>query len=206
MLKRFVCLLMSCISALILTCAVNAAESLSIVPVEMNDKLVNLLAGQDTPVPSGMTRFIGNLADPSFSIPSINNITVKDSSGKILPLRIEESSLVEEFGGIVSLWLSFDVPDEQFSKDNSLTIEWGKDVESTNTKVKNIKLDPASAKSYRTFTWRKKDTSASFARIEVIADSNADYYFLWYLLPMAIIFIVLTVRKLSIGKIPEVEK
>ncbi len=188
---------------LAISSAANAANSLVLVPLEMNDKLVTLISGQDDPVPEGKLRFIGNFNEPSFSIPTLDNITVRDSAGNMIPLKIEESSLVEEFGATVSLWLSFDIPADVISKDKALTLEWGNEVSAKNTRVKNIKADPSSVASYRTFTWRKKNDRASFATIEVIADSNADYYFLWYLLPMLLIFIVLTIRKMSTNRIPE---
>jgi len=129
------------------------------------------------------------------SRPAASNITVKNSSCSQIPLKIEESSLIGEFGSTVSLWLSFDVPSDEFSQDKPLTIEWGKDVSALNGKVKSIKIDIASASSYRTFTWRKKNDNSSFGTIEVIADSSADYYFLWYLLPIAVISAVLAIRK-----------
>ena len=172
-----------------------AADSLTLVPIEMNDKLLTLLAGKDQPIPTGHLRFIGSFGEQGFSVPSLENITVKNSSGSQIPLIIEESSLVQEFGSTVSLWLSFDVPADGFSQEKPLTIEWGKDVSALNSTVKSMKVDIATANSYRTFTWRKKNDGSSFATIEVVADSRADYYFLWYLLPIAVIFIILTVRK-----------
>lgn len=188
------------LSASAVASAVNAADSLVLVPIDMNDKLVALLNGQDEPVPAGKTRIIGNFTDPGFSIPSLDNITVRNASGAQIPLRIEESSLVDEFGSTVALWISFDIPSEELSKDKALTIEWGRDVKAENSKVGNIKVNPASSGAYRTFTWRKKNENTSFARIEVIADSNASFYFLWYLLPMCVIFTVLTIRKITISR------
>jgi hypothetical protein len=179
----------------LLSCGLCAADSLTLVPLDINDKLLTLLAGKDDPVPAGHLRFIGSFNEQSFSIPSLSNITVKNSSCSQIPLKIEESSLIGEFGSTVSLWLSFDVPSDEFSQDKPLTIEWGKDVSALNGKVKSIKVDIARASSYRTFTWRKKNDNSSFATIEVIADSSADYYFLWYLLPIAVIFAVLAIRK-----------
>ncbi len=179
----------------LLSCGLCAADSLTLVPLDINDKLLTLLAGKDDPVPAGHLRFIGSFNEQSFSIPSLSNITVKTSSCSQIPLKIEESSLIGEFGSTVSLWLSFDVPSDEFSQDKPLTIEWGKDVSALNSKVKSIKVDIARANSYRTFTWRKKNDNSSFATIEVIADSGADYYFLWYLLPIAVISAVLAIRK-----------
>lgn len=188
------------ICMLVFSYGIYASDSLTLIPLEMNDKLLALLAGKDDPVPAGCLRFIGNFNEQSFSIPSLNNITVKNSSGSQIPLKIEESSLIEEFGSTVSLWLSFDVPAVELSQDKPLTIEWGTDVSALNSRVKSMKADIAASDSYRTFTWRKKNDKSSFATIEVIADSSANYYFLWYLLPIAVIFIAMTVRKAACGK------
>lgn len=189
--KHFIYLLAS----FLISSGLCAADSLTLVPLEMNDKLLTLLAGKDEPVPVGHLRFVGSFNEQSFSIPSLSNITVKNTSGSQIPLKIEESSLIEEFGSTVSLWLSFDVPADGFSQDKPLSIEWGKDVSALNSKVKSMKVDIAASSSYRTFTWRKKNDKSSFATIEVIADSSADYYFLWYLLPIAVIFTTLAARK-----------
>lgn len=184
----------------LLSSGLCAADSLTLVPLEINDKLLTLLAGKDDPIPAGHLRFIGSFNEQGFSVPSLNNITVKNSSGSQFPLKIEESSLIEEFSSTVSLWLSFDVPADEFSQDKPISIEWGKDVSALNSTVKNMKVDIAAANSYRTFTWRKKSDNSSFATIEVIADSSADYYFLWYLLPIAVILVTLAVRKTVYGK------
>lgn len=185
---------------IVFSCGAHASDSLVLIPVEINDKLLTLLAGKDEPLPAGHLRFIGSFSEQSFSIPSLNNITVKNSVGSQLPLKIEETSLIEEFGSTVSLWISFDVPTGDFSQDKPLTIEWGKDVSASNSTVKSMKVDIAASTSYRTFTWRKKNDKSSFATIEVIADSSANYYFLWYLLPIAVILVMLTVRKTVYGK------
>lgn len=179
----------------------RAYESAKLEVLEMNEKLAALLSERAAPPPEkGCLRVIGSLGGagaPDFKIASINNLRAKDvSSGKYLPLAVDESGIVEEFGRIVSLWVAFDAPESGLDGGSGFVLEWGDDVESPSRMVKNLKLDPAHSGRYRTFSLNTEKGSKSFASIEVIADSSADYYFLWYLLPMALIFAVLTAGKM----------
>ena len=111
-----------------------------------------------------------------------------------------ELGSVPKYGNYV--WFYFDISPEIIDKGTKLTLKWGNDVKAENEIIEKIVLAPDISQSVMTFSWVRadEDIDSSFASIEVIADSKADFYFLWYLLPIFTIFIVLTFRKITLGK------
>jgi len=80
-----------------------------------------------------------------------------------------------------------------------VVFRWGPDVQAENVRVAAFALDAAQPQLYRGFRPQRQAAAGPLdtqvASIEVIADSSAEYHFLWYLLPMGVIFLLLSVRK-----------
>jgi hypothetical protein len=78
-------------------------------------------------------------------------------------------------------------------------LTWGPGVSATNRLIPDLAFDPAAAGRIRQFTVQAsagEGEAPRFATIEIIADSKSDRYYLWYLLPMTMIFGLLVIRKL----------
>jgi hypothetical protein len=151
--------------------------------------------------PDNMVAVLGRFNDAEFSVDSVNRITVISPDNKPVPLVIDESSIFRNLGRIVSLSFYFLVAEQAAQDTDSLyTLCWGADVQADNAVVPGIAVNAEMPGKYLEFQWRQEgepsDSDISSATIEVIADSYANYYSLWYLLPMLLIFVLLTVRKL----------
>ena len=149
----------------------------------------------------GDVLIFGRLDHPDFRVDDLSQLAVVAPDGRRLPLHIDESSVFVEFDSIVSVEFFFLVePAEAVPGGEPFKAVWGPGVRSENQKVPSIALDPATRDRVLQFVWRRDRDDApagtSVATIEVIADSTAEYYFLLYLLPMALIFILLTIRKI----------
>jgi hypothetical protein len=179
------------------------------VPLELVPARDELFAQQPTGAPvvpeNGQIIVVGRFDGADFAIERTDQITVLAPGGRALPLRIESDSIYREFDRIVSLRLCFTAADEAESRaPGAFKLEWGADVKADNVLTGPIALDPARKDAYREFRWRQKPAApatgagqgASVATIEVIADTTAEYHFLWYLLPITLIFILLTIRKI----------
>ena len=149
-------------------------------------------------------RVIGRFNHPGFSVASIDQVTVAAAGGAPFPLTVEGTSLVEEFGKIVSAKLAFDIDKETLAATGGeLLILWGPGVTGSITLVDRIAPAADGAAAYLTFNWERGRGRAggagggedSTSNIEIIADSSADLYFLWYLLPMGLILALLAIRK-----------
>lgn len=143
-------------------------------------------------------------SDANFAITELSQLRlVSAESGRSIPLTIAESSLFEDFGEIVGLRLAARLPAESV---DTWRLEWGEGIDAEHRLVRDFRCDPADAAVLRTATWSEVPADAagggdvSVASIEVIADRKADLYALWYLLPMLVIFVVLTLRKLRDGR------
>ena len=159
--------------------------------------------GEETPNPAppeGKVLVFGLFNHPRLSIAGVENIIALNTDGTPIPLTIETNSIFYEFDRIVSLRFSFLVDAEQADDpETRFTLSWGNDITAKNMEVSKIILDPEARMRIRRFQWGNADLggeAAQISRIEVIADMTAGYHFLWYLLPMAMIFALLTIRKL----------
>ncbi|MFH0964236.1 MAG: hypothetical protein V2A58_09520 [Planctomycetota bacterium] len=183
-----------------------AADAL---PLELQPLGQNLATDEGrapTAVPGpGEIIALGRFDAPGLAIDDIRQVTVLAPDGRTLPLHVETPSIFVEFDKIVSLRFFFvaGVADLAASPKPFL-LKWGTNVRADNVEVARIVLDPARKEAYREFRWRPQAPAvppeASIARIEVIADSHAEYYFLWYLLPMALTFLLLTIRKIRANR------
>jgi hypothetical protein len=94
--------------------------------------------------------------------------------------------------------IAFLIPEADLEK-GALRISWGDSVTSNNRLVDRIDLYQQSKDQYRTFVCeeqpRGNDAANYSSSVVVIVDDKADIYYLWYLLPIVLIFILLFVRK-----------
>jgi hypothetical protein len=157
--------------------------------------------GAAAPADPGTVLVFGRFDDPAFSIADPSQVTVADANGGQLPLLIEEKSLFRDLGRIVSMRFLFVVPESEVAA-GGLQLKWGPEVRAANVIGEGIALAPVARERLRQFRWSRAPSSAeppSVATIEVIADSHAGWYFLWYLLPISVIFAFLTIRKIRAG-------
>ena len=134
-----------------------------------------------------------------FGVGDISQITLLAPDGRPLPLLIESASIFNEFGKIAALRFCCRLSEaESRPGQGTFVLRWGPDVRAGNSQVDRFAFDPARKDLYRSLRPRSAaGAGSSVATIEVIADSTAEYHFLWYLLPMALILVLLTVRKMQ---------
>lgn len=143
---------------------------------------------------------VGLLDMPYFSVQDVCQVTLNDAGGSPVPLWIDTSSLYSEFddGYINLMRVAFLIPESDLEK-GALRLSWGDSVKAENRVVDQIDLYEESRDRYRTFMCeeqpRGNDAANFSSSVVVIVDDKADIYFLWYLLPILLIFILLFVRK-----------
>ena len=143
---------------------------------------------------------VGMLDMPYFSVQDASQVTLNDADGNSVPLWIDTSSLYSEFddGYINLMRIAFLIPESNLEK-GALRLSWGDSVGAENRVVDQIDLYQESRDRYRTFICeeqpRGNDAANFSSSVVVIVDDKADIYFLWYLLPIVLIFILLFVRK-----------
>ncbi len=152
----------------------------------------------ETPAPgaAGTLRVTGRFDHPRFAVDDCRQLEVA-AGGKALPLEIESSSMVKEFGRVVSVRLSFTVERAALeAAGGGLTLSWGPDVRGRTTLVERLSDEAAAVFTWERFARPEGGASdESFASLEVVAESGAEHTYLWYLLPMGLLLALLTVRK-----------
>ncbi len=141
----------------------------------------------------------GRLSGAGFAVARPGQVRVTDGAGEPLPLVVETNTLFREFGEIVALTAAFEI-DPRTLAAGPPRIEWGPDVAGEVRPVATITFPPDAGARIRVFAAGDSAAPPSgdashFATIDIIADSHADSYYLWYLLPMAVIFALLIIRK-----------
>jgi len=139
----------------------------------------------------------GRLAVTSFSISDPTQLQAVSGDGKRLPLTVEMDTAFREFGDIIALTVMFEI-DPQDLATGPARLEWGTAAAGSPFAVPVMTFPVETADRIRSFSPvspGEEDASSQFATLEIIADSHADRYYLWYLLPMAVIFILLALRK-----------
>ena len=140
----------------------------------------------------------GRISDFGFAIENPEHLLVLDGENNPLPLTIETGTAFREFGEIIALTFAFELDARTLAK-GPPRAEWGKNVRGTIREVASLSFPTNAASRLHAFATDAGDAvpadAAQFATIEIIADSNADKYYLWYLLPMAVIFVLLILRK-----------
>lgn len=167
--------------------------------IDMN---MELLEGDDPVLAETNNTFlvIGTIDDPSFSVSGFNKVIAYDVGGQPLSLIIDRSSVYSEFddGNINSMRIAILIDFPTF-QDGSVRLTWGESRNAPNRAVEQINIYENSLDRYHTFSWETKsqqeDTQSYAASLEIIVDDQADIYYLWYLLPLVILFILLIIRK-----------
>jgi hypothetical protein len=141
----------------------------------------------------------GRLAMTGFSVAEPSQVQLQDGEGRPLPLLIESNTLYREFGEIAGMTIAFEL-DPRALSGGLPVLTWGPGVAATNRLLPALAFAPDSSARLRQFTLQAAAPNGGeaprFATIAIIADSKADRYYLWYLLPMAMIFGLLVIRKL----------
>lgn len=143
----------------------------------------------------------GRLTGHGFVVSDPLAIVLADADGEKIPLFVETDTLLTEFGEIVGIWFCFSVPSDIADSETEFTLHWGRDAGEYTTGVSRIffakaELDRVYGSEIESLPATGEDgEQTSIASIEVVADSSAEYGFLWYLLPMAVLFFILTIRK-----------
>ena len=202
------------IAGLVLTilCPVAlAAEGVILVVKEVPDDFF------DNAVTDGSVKFahgkdtltvVGRFIKDTFAIASISNVTVLDAKSRQIPLQIDSSSVYREFedDDITQIRFAFEI-DKGALAEGPPRLEWGEDVSASNVLVDSISIDAGSRDRYRTFAWEECASGEGYdsqvATLEVVVDDKANLYYLWYLLPMGIVFGLLALRKIYAGRKPQ---
>lgn len=171
----------------------RAAESVEMEIAPAGDELFGDLPpdAQPTLPPPGQCLVIGRYSQ--FTINELSQVTVVAPDGRQVPLTVESASVFREFGHIAALRFCFSISRAEANPGNGgFTLRWGPGVRAANREVPELAPDPARRGDYRSLRLK---AAGRFATLGVFADSTADYYFLWYLLPMALVFALLILGK-----------
>ena len=206
--KRFSATL-AVLAALLITAVTAAAGEVLLEPLAAESALpaADLLPPTDgvaelTLAHEPGTRIVlGNFTQADFAVERPDQLRLDDSAGKPIPLIVDASGTAREFAKIVAVRLAFRIPADS-APGTTFTLRWGDDVKGQVRELRNLALAPEAAGNWAGFRWRTADGAKpagdlSVASVEIVADSNANYYSLWYLLPMALLFMLLTVRKMT---------
>lgn len=143
---------------------------------------------------------IGVFNDPSFTIPGFQQVIAYDAADQPLTLIIDRSSLYSEFenGEINSMRIAILIDQKTF-QNGYLRLSWGEELKADNKLVDEIKVYRNHLDRYRTFNWESEpiqEESETYASsVDILVDDYSDTYFLWYLLPLVLLFILLIIRK-----------
>lgn len=150
---------------------------------------------------TGTRIVLGNFTQADFAVDRLDQIRLTDASGKPVLLLLDAAGTVREFEKIVAIRLAFRIPADS-APGTTFKLRWGEGVTGQMRELRSLALAPGTAGNWCGFRWRAADGAKpagdlSVASVEIVADSNANYYSLWYLLPMALIFALLTIRKMT---------
>ena len=143
---------------------------------------------------------IGTIRDKTFSVASAGNLRVVDAAGRNLPVWIETSTVIREFDEITSARMAFALSPAAAAA-GGVSVEWGADIQTTPVAVERLTIGDADQSRVRSFAVGAAGAAkndAQFATVEIIADSHADQYYLWYLVPMLGVIGLLIARKLAL--------
>jgi hypothetical protein len=183
-------------------CAIADEASVLLTIKPVYDDFFNKASDGHCPDLNGMDDalfIVGTFNPPTFSVKSTDNMALSAADGTPISMIIDKSSLYSEFegAGINSMRFAFVISEKVLAK-GAPTLKWGSDIAANNSEVEEIIIFNGDKQRYRTFSWeeRLKNSEGPYvATIEVIVDDYADTYYLWYLMPMALIFGLLFFKK-----------
>jgi len=185
---------------LLLLASAASAASLEIRVSDPDDAITIPIAtnASFTPVNDVSWLVYGRLAGSGFAVDRPEQIRAFDGAGNPVRLTVETKTAFREFGEIIALTVAFEL-DPRTLVGGPPRFEWGEDVHADPHAVAALSFPPQAASRIRVFApdagEAAPDAAQQFATIDIIADSHADRYYLWYLLPMAVIFALLIARK-----------
>jgi len=157
-------------------------------------------AGAGMVIPAGMVAVYGRIAGPDFAVAQLEQVAVATAAGEPVPMLVDDASKFVEFDEIVGFWCCLLLPADQAEPGTILTLRWGEDVAGKTTPVEALRFAMEDLGRVRGFRVEagpaNSGDQAAMTSVRVIADSTADYHFLWYLLPMGALFTLLTIRRL----------
>lgn len=154
---------------------------------------------------------VGLFNCPRFAAAEVGNVSLTTASGEAIPLLIDERSVLREFGRIISFRLCAVIPARLLENDKApeLILKWGDDVSGRNQLVAGFRLDPERAESYRGFVWKDAGPRpgddgepTKELTITLTAKRGAELHKYWYLIPLAVLFLLLSVRRILSGAQP----
>lgn len=161
----------------------------------------NAVKGADPAVnSSGDIIMIGTISDPNFAISDISRLALFDANGNRITITAERSSVYSEWddGEINAVRIKAVIPASD-AQQGGLRLSWGDSVSSDNQMADSFTIYEGNKDVYRQFDWQTQpagdDASTYSATLNVIVDDKADTYYIWYLLPIAMIFIILLIRR-----------
>lgn len=198
--QRFTARANAALLALLLSASISSGAMVDLKIGEPSDPATLPLASDASIVPSNDAVWLvfGRLTGFDFAVENPENLRVLDGAGNMLPLTVETNTVFREFGEIIAVTLAFELDPRTLAKGNP-SAEWGPEVQGNISLVDAISFPENAFKQIQAFTPDAGGSSTAeatqFATIEIIADSQADKYYLWYLLPMGVIFVLLLIRK-----------
>jgi hypothetical protein len=152
----------------------------------------------------GDLRVFGRISFPNFKVSSLRNLRVTDAGGNELPFQVDRSSVYSEFdeSEIDGLSVSFVISEAELER-GAPTLYWGGEIASSPVECGSFVLYAETMARYGTFGVElrsSEDRSGQhYATLDVIVDDRADTYYLWYLLPLILIFILLGARRVGLA-------
>jgi hypothetical protein len=148
----------------------------------------------------------GHLESPSFSITSLDHVTIISPDSSVLPLIIDTLRAFRELGSIVSMDFCVACPAALLSDPTAVfTVRWGLEVKAANKAVAGLRIAPEGMKQARSFQYYTPIQPLGNARkvsLKVMARRNAFVDSLWYALPMLLCFVLLTIRRFLDDRTP----
>lgn len=136
------------------------------------------------------------LADPY-------HLQLRLPDGSVRPVWIDRQTIVREFGRVAFLRFAAPIPAAIASREG-LALEYGDDVQSTNTLVSGLAIDPARRDAFRAITFERAvalgngESESPELRLNIVADSHMAQSQirsrLLFLLPIAWVVVVAFAR------------
>lgn len=190
--------------ALLTACGFAQAAESGRLPLTLQDAdpaaATALVAASPTVTPSAPADLIvvGVVRDRAFALAEPGHLRVVDAAGAPVPCWVEASSLLREFGEIYSARIAFALSPAAAAA-GAPAVEWGPALAGGATVVEQLAVAESDVPRIRFFTPGAAAAGAAddtqFATVEIIADSQADKYYLWYLVPLAALTVLLVARK-----------
>ncbi|MCX7591802.1 MAG: hypothetical protein N2255_09265 [Kiritimatiellae bacterium] len=181
-----------------------AYESVALHLLPADEALFGLSQGETTCEPrEGEVTLVGLFNHPEFSITSISNIVLVMPGGEVVPLLIDGSSLVREFGRIVSLRFCANIPRRVLDVPETPTIirvRWGEDILNSNRVVQGFQLNSTRSSDYMGFVWEpvspeNSESPVGELSVAVKLQRGAELHNLWHLAPLLTLLVLLGVRR-----------